>query len=170
MKKHGGMLAVLFLVIVSGSGARAQVLFSLTPNSVIANPGDHLALTGKITNTSGVDVSLLGSSGVITGPSNVSLSIDDNDFLDNLPVTLANGSFYQNNIFVDAVANPTFGSYTVSYSVDGESGVPAVPFSKSSNVGVTIRPAVSSVPEPATLHGLAAGLIAAMMIFRRRRK
>ena len=169
-----GQAVVLAAVLVLGfaSASRAQLTFTLSPATRTVAPSGTVSFTGTLTLSAAATQSydLIGTSANITGPSNSALTVDDNDFLNNLPFTLAPGGTYSRAISVSAFFNAPTGLYNLVYQVDGQGTNNAAPASGVGTAAITVSAASAAAPEPGTLFLIlgAGGPIFAAVRSRRR--
>lgn len=156
-------LALLGLLLTSGTPAYAQLTFSITPSSLDGRPGDTLSFGATLSNLGADAVFLNGDNFTLFGDG---LTVDDTPFLSNFPLSLpgggsAAGELFTVNISPDAMVGGYNGSFTfLGGTTDGDFKELA-----------TQRFSVSvSVPEPATVSLIVLGGAALAFVCRQQRQ
>ena len=161
MFKRSLWLLALCLALLAPPAARAQLSFTLDPLSLSGSPGSLLTFSGTLANTGASPLFLTGDSFTLAG---TGLSLDDTLFIEGAPLSLSGGESFAGPLFAvwiaPAVPN---GSYQGSFTVLGG------PSDSAHGDLATQSFSVEVVPEPATGVLLAAGLLAAGALPRRRR-
>ena len=165
-----GLLTALAFAVPPARAA--DLTISLTPDSTVVAPSGMLTLAALLSDTGTTMVSLDAASGNLFGVNLSGLSLDDTDFLNNLPLTLSPGGSYSQNLFVQVDPSATLGTYQAQYEVIGHTD-PANPatsqVSAMNTANFTVgRSAPPVVPEGSSLSLFCAGTLLCLAIHRRR--
>jgi hypothetical protein len=153
-------LVLLSLALLLPTPARAQLLFTLDNPSQAGFPGQTLTFTGTLTNTGTSTVFLFGDTFSLAG---VGLTLDDEPFLANAPLSLGSGDIYAGQFFtvevgIGALPQIAAGAFTI---LGG-------PSDTSQNELATQNFQVNvSAPEPASLALFLPGVTAILLSVRR---
>ena len=148
--------------------AQAQLVLDISPASQTGIIGSTLSFSATLTNVGMTDtIDLVGSSGNFSGPGSL-VTWDDTDFLNGLPLALAPGTSYTENLFavIDSTAAPA--TYTGIYTVDGSDPL-SNSVSGSDNVSVVVQSSPSAVPEPGNI-AFATSILGTLGCLLRRRR
>jgi hypothetical protein len=139
--------------------AHAQLSFSLATDTLSGVPGQTLTFVGRVTNTL-ADVSLVGSSGSVTGPAALT-DYFPFGFPSPLGAGFDSGLIPIFDLRISDAATPGIitGFYNLEFSQAGQ------PLSRTISYSV-----VTLVPEPGTLALAAGGVLPLMDLVRRRRR
>jgi PEP-CTERM motif len=164
--RRGGyiIMSAIAVALMMPSIAQAQLTLSITPTPIIVAPGQTITFSALLTNTGGVSLDLTNSFGTFVGPGLNGITWDDTTFLNNLPLALASGGTYQENLIATVIGSADPGLYVGEYTVEGTDAM-NVTYSGVGQVNATVS---AAIPEPSTL--LLCGMGIAGGSFYRRRK
>lgn len=113
--------AALFLLTLFCAGARAQLLFTLSPDTQNAAPGQTVTFAGTLTNRFADRIYLNGLSGQFTN--GTAGTVDTDSFFTYVPAFLESNASYTGNIFNVSLNNSaTIGTtYTGVVNIEGGS-------------------------------------------------
>lgn len=156
---------ISLFALASLSSAEAQMTFSLSPTVTQIARGKQFEFTGTLFNNSNDSYFLTGSSGGITGPDSAAVTLDETNFVNNLPTDFLPGDQYSGKLVVNVASDAPLGDYVFIYSVTGEKG--GTPVSFTGNARLTVIAAGVPSPEASLIMLCGMGGVIAL---RRRRK
>jgi hypothetical protein len=130
---------MLLALIVTPISARAQLIFTISPDTKSGAPGGSVTFFGTLSNTGAAELFLNGDNFSLSG---ASLSLDDSPFLTNFPLSLQGGESASGDLFTVAIGpNTPAGIYPGSFTILG--GPRDTDFN-----GLATRNFTLAVPEP----------------------
>ena len=157
------LMICLIGLLVGRSATAGPITFTLDSSLLTTTPGIDVTFDATLTNTVGTPEFLNGDS--VTSV----LTVDDLPFFLNFPVALAPGASAHASIFTVRVPASTLpGLYGGTFDILGGPLPASLNVLATGAFTVSVTPAATAVPEPATLFLLGSGV--AVLAGRRRRQ